>query len=388
MVKGSTDRVVAAKNRVAIRSGNHARREIDCVLASEAVAERDPRRVCGTNPNSRLSRVQPTGASSSHLQDRVTMAESLHIGIDVAKDSLEVASRPVGLQQAFANNPDGWRKLLDLLQAHTITLVVLEATGGYERALAAELLDAGYNVVVVNPRQVRDFARGIGQLAKTDLIDADVLAYFAQVVNPKPRPRPSGQDNDLSELVTRRRQLTTLLTAETNRLPMARNAQVRKSLQKVIRTLQQQIEDLDKQIQGRIRSDDQYRQKDDILRSTPGVGPQTSAMLLSHLPELGKLNRQQIAALVGVAPWADTSGPRVGKARILGGRKDIRTVLYMATLSAMNHNPRIKTFATHLRSKGKAFKIVITACMRKLLVILNSMIKSQTQWRPIEPKKA
>jgi transposase len=317
------------------------------------------------------------------------MAESFHLGIDVAKDSFEVASRPVGLRHAFPNTPEGWSKLLDALRDHTITLIVLEATGGYERALAAELLEGGYSVVVVNPRQVRDFARGIGQLAKTDLIDADVLAYFAEVVRPKPRPAPSGEASDLAELVSRRRQLATLLTAENNRLPMARHQQVRKSLQKVIRMLESQIEELDRQIQGRIRSDDEFRKKDDVLRSTPGVGPQTSAILLSHLPELGQLNRQQIAALVGVAPWDVRSGQYVGKSRIWGGRKDVRTVLYMATLSAMTHNPRIRSFAHHLRSKGKAFKIVITACMRKLLVILNSMLRSNTPWQlPVEPKKA
>ena len=315
------------------------------------------------------------------------MAELCFLGIDVAKDSLEVASRPVGFHQALPNTPDGRRQLLQQLQAHTIALIVLEATGGYERPLAADLLEAGHRVVVVNPRQVRDFARGTGRLAKTDPIDADVLAHFAQVVEPKPRPVPSGQASDLAELVTRRRQLTALRTAETNRLAMARLALVRKSLQKVIRLLDKQIDDLDGQIQGRIRSDDEFRQKDDIARSTPGIGPQTSAMMLSHLPELGKLNRQQIAALVGVAPWDVSSGQYVGKARIWGGRKDIRSVLYMATLSAMTHNPRIRAFADHLRSKGKPFKVVITACMRKLLVILNSMLRSQTSWQSVVTTK-
>jgi len=317
------------------------------------------------------------------------MAEAFHLGIDVAKDSFELASRPVGLHQALPNTPDGWRKLLECLQSHTIALIVLEATGGYERGLAAELLTAGYRVVVVNPRQVRDFARGVGQLAKTDPIDADILAYFAQVVQPKPRPAPSAQHADLAELVRRRRQLSALRTAESNRLPMARQALVRKSLQQSLRMLEKQIDQLDHEIHGRIRSDDPFRRKDDILRSAPGVGPQTSAMLLSHLPELGQLNRQQIAALVGVAPWDVRSGKYVGKARIWGGRKDVRSVLYMATLSAMNHNPIIRSFADHLRSKGKAFKVVITACMRKLLVILNSMLRNQTPWRhPVTTENA
>jgi transposase len=314
------------------------------------------------------------------------MAEPLHIGIDVAKDSFEMASRPAGLHQSLPNTPQGRQKLLEALQGQPIALIVLEATGGYERALTLDLVEVGYRAVVVNPRQVRDFARGIGQLAKTDAIDADVLAHFAQVVQPKPRPAPTGQTSELAELVTRRRQLTALLTAERNRLPMARQTQVRKSHQAVIRMLERQIDELDGLIQARIRSDYGFSGKDDILRSTPGVGPQTSAMLLSHLPELGRLNRQEIAALVGVAPWDVQSGRYVGKARIWGGRKDIRSVLYMATLTAIRCNPRIHAFAEHLYSEGKVFKVVITACMRKLLVILNTMLRNQTSWQPAAEK--
>ena len=314
------------------------------------------------------------------------MAAPLRIGIDVAKDSFEMASRPAGHRQNLPNTPQGRQKLLQTLQDQSIDLIVLEATGGYERALALDLVEAGYRAVVVNPRQVRDFARGIGQLAKTDAIDAAVLAHFAEVVQPKPRPAPTGQTSELAELVTRRRQLTGLLTAERNRLPLARLVQVRKSCQAVIRTLEKQSDQLDGQIQTRIRSDDGFAGKDDILRSAPGVGPQTSAMLLSHLPELGQLNRQEIAALVGVAPWDVQSGRYVGKARIWGGRKDIRSVLYMATLTAIRCNPRIHAFAQHLYSEGKIFKVVITACMRKLLVILNTMLRNQTPWQPAAEK--
>jgi transposase len=309
------------------------------------------------------------------------MADAFHLGIDVAKDSFEMVSRPAGLRQSLPNTPQGRAGLLEALQGQTIALIVLEATGGYERSLAVELLQAGHRVVVVNPRQVRDFARGIGQYAKTDAIDAGVLAHFAEVVKPKPRPVQDPQAADLAEMVTRRRQLSSLLTAESNRLPMARQASVRKSVQTVIRTLQRQIDEIDSLIQSRIHSDDGFSQKDHILQSTPGIGPQTSAMLLSHLPELGNLNRQQIAALVGLAPWPCDSGAWRGQRRIWGGRKDVRSVLYMATLTAMRFNPTISTFAKHLQSCGKVFKVVITACMRKLLVILNSMLRSNTQWR-------
>ena len=234
------------------------------------------------------------------------MAEVLYVGIDVAKDSFNVASDPAGLKLSLPNDPTGRQKLLDILQTHKVAMVVMEATGGYGRRLAAELLQAGHNVVVANPRQVRDFARGIGQLAKTDSIDAAVLAKFGSMVNPKIRPQPSEQAEVLSELVTRRRQVTDLLTQESNRLPMARCPKVRKSLQKIIRTLEQQIIDLDKLIHENIQSDDGFRRKDEIVRSFEGIGPGTSGMLLSHLPELGKLNRQEIAALVGVAPWPCT----------------------------------------------------------------------------------
>jgi transposase len=314
------------------------------------------------------------------------MAEVLYVGIDVAKDSLEVASDPVGLTLSIPNDPQGRQKLLDSLQTHPVALIVMEATGGYERRLAGELIQARFNVVVANPRQVRDFARGIGQLAKTDSIDADVLAKFGRMVKPKPRPQPSGQIDVLAELVTRRRQLTDLLTQESNRLPMARCAKVRKSLQKIVRALEQQIIDLDKIIHDNIQSDDGLRRKDEIVQSFKGVGPGTSGMLLSHLPELGRLNRQQIAALVGVAPWPCTSGQWIGKFKIWGGRREVRNMLYMAALSAIRTNPVIRKFYEHLTSQGKLFKVAITACMRKILVILNTLVRNNCLWSPQPPK--
>jgi len=314
------------------------------------------------------------------------MADTLVVGIDVAKDSFQVASNPSGLNLSLLNDPDGRQKLLDTLQAYRITLVVLEATGGYERGLVADLLQAHYNVVVANPRQVRDFARGMGQLAKTDPIDASVLAKFGRIVAPKPRPQPTEQTMDLAELVSRRQQLNGLLTQEANRLPMARHIKVRKSLQKVIRTLEQQIIDLDKLIGDNIQSDDGLQRKDEILQSFKGIGPGTSAMLLSHLPELGQLNRQEIAALAGLAPWDVQSGKWAGQSRVWGGRKEVRTMLYMAALSAIRWNQVIQTFYQRLISKGKKFKVALTACMRKILVILNTLLRNDSLWLPTSIK--
>lgn len=310
------------------------------------------------------------------------MLNALYVGIDVAKGSFDVASDPKGLKLSLPNDPAGRQKLLDTLQTHEVALIVMEATGGYERRLAADLLQAGFTVVVANPRQVRDFARGIGELAKTDSIDAAVLATFGRMVQPKPRPQPSGQEGIVAELVTRRRQLTGLLTQESNRLPMARHAKVRSSLKKSIRALEQQIIDLDKLIHDNIHSDDGLRRKDEIVRSFKGVGPGTSGMLLSHLPELGRLNRQKIAALVGVAPWPCTSGTWTGKFKIWGGRMEVRNMLYMAALAAIRSNPVIRAFYQRLISKGKLFKVAITACMRKILVILNTLVRNDCQWSP------
>jgi transposase len=316
------------------------------------------------------------------------MTDALYVGIDVAKDSFDVASEPAGLKLSLPNDPAGRQTLLDVLQNRAVALIVLEATGGYERDLVAHLLQGGFKVVTANPRQVRDFARGIGQLAKTDGIDAAVLARFAQVVQPQPRPQPSGQTEVLAELVTRRRQLSDLLTQEYNRLPRAHHATVRKSLQKSIRALEQQIIDLDKLIRQNIESDDGLKRKDQIVQSVKGVGPGTSAMLLSHLPELGVLNRQEIAALVGVAPWDIQSGKWAGKSRIWGGRAEVRTLLYMAALVAIRFNPAIRAFYQRLKSQGKLFKVAITACMRKLLVILNTLVRNDCLWSPQPIKNA
>lgn len=310
------------------------------------------------------------------------MAEPLFVGIDVAKDSFEVASIPAGLTLSLPNDPQGRQRLLDRLQNHPVALIVLEATGGYERNLVADLLDAGHKVVVANPRQVRDFARGIGKLAKTDRADACVLARFAQMVQPQPRQEPSEQAMALSDLVRRRRQVSDLLTAESNRLPLARHPRVRKSLQKIIQALKRQITELDKLIRDHIESDDGLRRTDQIVQSFKGVGPGTSSILLSQLPELGRLNRQEIAALAGLAPWDVQSGPWIGQARIWGGRVEVRNILYMAALSAVRFNPVIREFYLRLTAHGKRFKVAITACMRKMLVILNTLVRNDCLWSP------
>jgi len=310
------------------------------------------------------------------------MTEPVYVGIDVAKDSFAVACRPAGPELSLPNTPEGYRRLLAALKGVAIARVVLEATGGYERPLAAELLEVGLPVVVVNPRQVRRLAEGLGQLAKTDRIDARVLARFAEVVQPAAHPQPSVQEAELNELVRRRRQLVNMHTQEENRLPLVRHGRVRRGITKVLGVLDKQIAEVEELIADKISSQQEYRQKDRILQSTPGVGPQTSAMLLAELPELGQLNRQQVAALAGLAPWTMQSGRWQGKARIWGGRQEVRRALYMAALAAMRWNPTIRTFAQRLRAHGKAFKVVITACMRKLLVILNSMLQRKVLWNP------
>ena len=316
------------------------------------------------------------------------MSDPLYVGIDVAKDSFDVASKPSGLARSLPNDPAGRQRLLHALHSHSVALIVLEATGGYERSLAADLLGAGHKVVVANPRQVRDFARGIGRLAKTDRLDAQVLAQFAAMVKPRPRQESSPEAVDLAELVTRRHQLSDLATQESNRLPHARHLDVKRSLKKSLRAIDKQIDDLDKLIRQNIDADDGLRHKDEIVQSFKGVGPGTSAMLLSHLPELGRLNRQQIAALAGLAPWDFQSGKWAGQSHIWGGRMPVRNMLYMAAMSAIRFNKVIRKFFQRLDSKGKLFKVAMTACMRKILVILNTLVRNDCLWSPPPEQKA
>jgi transposase len=314
--------------------------------------------------------------------------DSIFIGVDVSKDHLDFDAVPAAHPLRVANDAAGLAGAVAHLRALSPALVVMEASGGYERRIAGELLSEGFKVVVVNPRQVRDFAKGMGTLAKTDRIDAAVLARFAQTVQPKPRPRPTPQQDDLAALVTRRRQLVGLRTQETNRRGTAVNQAVKKSIDKVLRLLEAQIAKVDALIEEQIHSDDGLKVKDQLIQSVPGVGKQTAAELLSHLPELGQLNRQQIAALVGVAPFDFQSGRHTGKSIIFGGRASVRSVLYMAALAAVTHNPILRTFYAHLLAGGKPAKVALVAVMRKLLTTLNAIVKTNQPWRNTCPQTA
>ena len=310
------------------------------------------------------------------------MSEPIYVGIDVAKDTFDFNSSPQRFKACLPNTPEGHRQFCKILKDHAIALIALEASGGYERAIVAELLTESLPVVVVNPRQVRDFAKGMGILAKTDPIDAGVIAQFAQMVQPAPKTHSTPQTTELTELVRRRRQLSDLRTQESNRLNIICNKQVKKSINKMIKLLDSQIAQIDKLIREHIDANDNFKAKDSIIQSIPGVGQHTSAMLIAGLPELGHLNRQQIAALVGLAPWDRSSGKYIGKAHIFGGRKDVRTALYMAAFSACRCNPVIQNLHHRLTEKGKPYKVVLTACMRKLLIILNTMMRNQVLWTP------
>jgi transposase len=302
------------------------------------------------------------------------------MGIDVAKATLDVAvlDQPV---RTVANDAAGIRALVHALAADAPTLIVLEATGGYETALVAALAVAGLPVAVVNPRRVRDFAKALGILAKTDRIDAQVLARFAADMRPTPRPLPDETHAELRALVARRTQLVDMRTAELNRLPGARPA-VQRSVREHVTWLDRRIKDTDREIMRLIQASPVWRLRDQILQSTPGIGPQTSARLLVSLGELGDLTSKQLAALVGVAPFNRDSGRRAGPRTTWGGRAPVRTALYMATLVATRHNPVIKAFYQRLRAAGKPAKVALVAAMRKLLTILNAMIKQQRTWSP------
>ena len=307
---------------------------------------------------------------------------STFVGIDVAKKSLDVATLPATAPRTFSHDTKGRTELLDNLPQPGTCLVVVEATGGYERLLVAELLDAGHLVAVVNPRQVRDFAKALGILAKTDRIDAAVIARFGQQVKPRPLAEVHEKQGELDQLVTRRRQLVGLRTAEKNRFTMAHSKPVKRSLQLLIDTLNKEIKRIEKAILVLVESDDQWQGKADILSSVPGVGNVTVATLIAEFPELGQINRQQAAALAGLAPFNRDSGKFKGKRTICGGRRTVRTALYMAALSAKTCNPVIRKFAERLKAEGKLPKVILTACMRKLLVILNTMLKNNTLWNP------
>ena len=308
-------------------------------------------------------------------------SEDPYIGIDVSKDRLDIAVRPTGDTWSVANDASGIPEVVQRLAQLHPKLVVLEATGGLQLPVVAALASAGLPLSMVNPRQVRDFARATGKLAKTDQLDAQVLAHFAEAVRPPPYPLPDAQTQELTALLTRRHQVVEMLTAEKNRLRTTRES-VRQRVQDHIRWLEQELADLDDDLERTLRESPLWREKDNLLRSVPGIGRVVSITLLADLPELGTLSRHQIAALVGVAPLNRDSGRFRGKRMVWGGRARVRAALYMAALTASRYNPIIKAFYHRLCWAGKARKVALTACMRKLLIILNSMVKHQQTWTP------
>jgi len=304
------------------------------------------------------------------------------VGIDIAQDKFDAAVLPGVDCLTLDYNDQGVHQLVERLRRLPACLIVVEGTGGLEQRLVVELQDAGFRVAVVNPRQVRDYARGIGYLAKTDRIDAQVLARFAQEVLPHARDKKPEKLRELDELIARRRQLLQIRTAESQRRERTTSAPAGESIDKVLHCLAKELKNIEAAITEILKSDDTYRHKCEIVQSTPGVGEITSATLVAELPELGKLNRQEISALVGLAPYNRDSGQQQGRRSIKGGRASIRHVLYMAALTARRCNPVIKRFAERLQKAGKAFKVIMTACMRKLLTILNTMLKRDILWQP------
>ena len=307
--------------------------------------------------------------------------EEIYVGIDVAKDRVDVAVRPGGDMWSVDYDERGMSELASCLNTTAPAAVLLEATGGLEVPLVSALAAAALPVIVVNPRQVRDFARATGRLAKTDSLDAQVLAHFAEAVRPPVRPLRDEDTQELNSLTTRRSQLMTMLVAEKNRLRRASHS-VHPSIQSHISWLEQELDDLDKDLRKTLRRSPVWREKDDLLRSVPGVGEHLSLSLLAYLPELGTLDRKRIAALVGVAPFNRDSGHYRGRRSVWGGRSRLRAVLYMGALVASRYNPVLRAFYQRLLAAGKPKKLALTACMRKLLTILNAMVKSGQRWAP------
>jgi transposase len=307
-------------------------------------------------------------------------AEEVWVGMDVAQHQVEIAVRPSGEQWCCATDDAALAALAARLQVLAPTLVVLEATGGLETRVASHLGAAGLPVAVVNPRQVRAFARALGRLAKTDTLDAQVLAHFAAAVRPAARPLPDAATQELSALLARRRQLVEMLTAEKNRRARAA-PRLQAQLAEHIGWLEARLRELDRDLDQAIRESPAWRTREALLRSVPGVGPTLSTTLLAQLPELGTLNRKQLAALVGVAPLNRDSGTRQGARTTWGGRAPVRAVLYMATLAATRCNPVLRAFYTRLRTAGKPPKVALIACMRKLLLILSAIVRRETAWQ-------
>jgi transposase len=310
----------------------------------------------------------------------MTNTTDTFIGIDLSKHQLDVGQYPSEQTWSEVHDEAGMLRTVKRLSTLSPQLIVVEATGGLQVPLVAALAAASLPVVVVNPRQVRDFARALGQLAKTDRIDALVLARFAEAVRPELRELRSEQAQHLAALLSRRRQLIEMLIAEKNRLTSATKT-VRKHIKTHIAWLEHQLKQIDHDLDSAIQASEHWRVQDDIIRSVPGAGPVLARTLIVHLPELGLLNRHQISALAGLAPFNRDSGKHRGRRAIWGGRAQVRSALYMAALTAMRCNPVIRPFYQRLRAEGKPYKVAMTACMRKLLVIINTMIRDQTTWQ-------
>jgi len=306
------------------------------------------------------------------------------IGIDVSQDRLDIATFPETIAKSVDYTDDVVEEIVEEMKQSSPTLIVLEATGGLEVRIAAALANASLPVAVVNPRQVRDFAKATGALAKTDSIDAGILARFGEAVKPTPRPLPDAAEQELRGLLSRRRQLIDMITIERNRLTRA-TKRVKPDIEDHIEWLESRLKDIDGEMKKLIEASPLWREKEDLLRSAKGVGPILARTLLINLPELGKLNRKEIASLVGVAPLNRDSGTMRGKRTIWGGRANVRTVLYMATLSSVQSNPQIRIFYQRLVANGKTKKVALVACMRKQLTILNAMVKTNTMWGHHQP---
>jgi transposase len=310
------------------------------------------------------------------------MSDSIFVGIDVGKDYLDVAFSHEPKALRFRNNDAGIAELLELMRERPIALAVMEASGGYQRLALATLAAAGIAVVAVNPRQARDFAKAMGLLEKTDAVDARALMLFAERVKPEVRPQPDAQLQEFQELLMRRRQITDMLVAEKNRRDQARSARVRKSVQEHIDWLKKQLQDVDTELKGQVENSPSWNAQVELLKQLPGIGKVTAFTMLCVVPELGTLNRKQIAKLVGVAPLCRDSGKHSGRRSIWGGRGEARAVLYMATLTATRFNPDIKAFYQRLLAAGKLKKVALVACMRKLLVTLNAIVRKHLAQQP------
>jgi len=305
----------------------------------------------------------------------------LFVGIDISKDRLDVHIQPTEECFSLAHDETGVAELVRRVQGVAPQLVAMEATGGYEIGVAAALGSAGLPVVVLNPRQIRDYARATGQIAKTDRLDARVIASFAGAVRPVVRPLPDEQAQQLGEVIARRRQLVDMLGAETNRGRLVRDPQLRERLKAHISWLEHALREVDDDLRGLVRGSKLWRETDDLLRSAPGIGEVTSFTLIADVPELGHLDRRRIAALIGVASMNRDSGTMRGRRMVSGGRASVRAVLYMATLSAIRYNPTIAVFYQRLRAAGRPGKVAVVAAMRKLLTILNAIVRERRPWQ-------